>query len=292
MVNCLLLIASVSLISTVNAQSSGQFAWQTSNINETILTPANVNSTGFGKVFSYPVDGSIFAQPLYVPDVTIPGQGTHNVLYVVTESDGVYAFDADGLQTAPLWYVSLINPAQGITAPNCYTVIGPCNIYPTIGITGTPVIDPTSNTIYLEALTLESGTYFHRLHAMDITTGAEKFGGPAVIQATASGKGLGNVGGVITFVSQHEVNRPGLLLMNGVVYIALGGGSHGWILGYNAATLAQLYVLSPSPNSYASGVWQTGEGLQTDGLGNIYFATDDAPSTPMPAPRTTTVTAC
>jgi hypothetical protein len=273
-----LAVAIIGLLTPMaNAQYAGQFAWRTNNINETALTPANVSSSTFGKVFSYPVDGSIFAQPLYVPNVTIPGQGTHNVIYVVTESDGVYAFDADGLQSTPLWYVSLINPAQGITAPSCYTVIGPCNIYPTIGITGTPVIDPTSNTIYLEALTLENGTYFHRLHALDITTGDEKFGGPAVIQASALGKGLGNVGGVISFVPQHEVNRPGLLLMNGVVYIALGGGSHGWILGYNATTLAQLYVLLPSPNAYASGVWMTGEGLQTDGLGNIYFATDDAP---------------
>jgi hypothetical protein len=256
---------------------AGQFAWQTSNTNESILTPQNVGSGQFGKVFSYPVDGSIFAQPLYMPNVAIPGQGTHNVVYVATESDGIYAFDADGLQSTPLWYVSLINPAEGITAPNCYSVVAPCNIYPTIGITGTPVIDPTSNTIYVEALTLENGTYFHHLHALDITTGAEKFGGPAVIQASAPGKGLGNVGGVLTFVPQHELNRPGLLLMNGVVYIAFGGSSHGWLLGYNATTLAQLYVLTMSPNSYASGVWQTGAGLQTDGLGNIYFATDDAP---------------
>ena len=264
--------------STANAQGyAGQFAWQTNNTSEPILTPANVNSGQFGKVFSYPVDGSIFAQPLYVPGVVIPNQGTHNVVYVVTESDGIYAFDADGLQSTPLWYVSLINPAQGITAPNCYAVVGPCNIYPTIGITGTPVIDPVSGTMYFDAMTLEKGTYFHRLHALDITTGAEKFGGPAVIQASASGKGLGNVGGVISFIPQHEVNRPGLLLMNGVVYIALGGGSHGWLLGYNATTLAQLYVLLLSPNAYASGVWMTGEGLQTDGLGNIYLATDDAP---------------
>jgi Abnormal spindle-like microcephaly-assoc'd, ASPM-SPD-2-Hydin len=274
----LTLCALLAATTLASAQSyAGQFAWQTSNTNESILTPQNVGSGQFGKVFSYPVDGSIFAQPLYMPNVAIPGQGTHNVVYVATESDGIYAFDADGLQSTPLWYVSLINPAEGITAPNCYSVIAPCNIYPTIGITGTPVIDPTSNTIYLEALTLENGTYFHRLHALDITTGAEKFGGPAVIQASAPGKGLGNVGGVLTFVPQHELNRPGLLLMNGVVYIALGGGSHGWLLGYNATTLAQLYVLTMSPNSYASGVWQTGAGLQTDGLGNIYFATDDAP---------------
>ena len=276
----LLLVTALTglLAPTANAQGyAGQFAWQTNNTSEPILTPANVNSGQFGKVFSYPVDGSIFAQPLYVPGVVIPNQGTHNVVYVVTESDGIYAFDADGLQSTPLWYVSLINPAQGITAPNCYAVVGPCNIYPTIGITGTPVIDPVSGTMYFDAMTLEKGTYFHRLHALDITTGAEKFGGPAVIQASASGKGLGNVGGVISFIPQHEVNRPGLLLMNGVVYIALGGGSHGWLLGYNATTLAQLYVLLLSPNAYASGVWMTGEGLQTDGLGNIYLATDDAP---------------
>jgi hypothetical protein len=256
---------------------SGQFAWQTNNVNETILTPTNVSSGQFGKVFSYPVDGSIFAQPLYVANVNIPGQGTHNVVYVVTESDGIYAFDADGLQTAPLWYVSLINPANGITAPNCYAVVGPCNIYPTIGITGTPAIDSLSGTMYFDAMTLENGTYYHRIHALDITTGAEKFGGPVVVQASAPGKGLGNVGGVISFVPQHDINRPGILLMNGVIYVVYGGSAHGWVMGYNATTLAQLYVLLLSPNSYASGVWMTGEGLQTDGLGNIYFATDDAP---------------
>jgi hypothetical protein len=273
----LTMVSLLSAATLASAQYAGQFSWQTSNPNETILTPQNVGSGQFGKVFSYPVDGSIFAQPLYVPNVAIPGQGTHNLIYVVTESDGVYAFDADGLQSTPLWYVSLINPAQGITAPNCYSVIGPCNIYPTIGITGTPVIDPTSNTIYFEAMTLENGTYFNRLHALDITTGDEKFGGPVAIQASAPGKGLGNVGGVVSYIPQHELNRPGLLLMNGVVYIVSGGGSHGWLLGYNATTLAQLYVLLLSPNSYASGSWMTGSALQTDGLGNIYFATDDAP---------------
>jgi Abnormal spindle-like microcephaly-assoc'd, ASPM-SPD-2-Hydin len=265
------------MTSFASAQYAGQFAWGTSNYQETTLTPQNVGSGQFGKAFSFPVDGPVFAQPLYMPNVAISGQGTHNVVLVVTESDGIYAFDADGKQTAPLWYVSLINPAQGITAPNCYSVVGPCNIYPTIGITSTPAIDPVSGTMYVEAMTLESGTYFHRLHAIDITSGAEKFGGPAVIQASGTGKGLGNVGGVITFVPQHEVNRPGLLLMNGVVYIGYGGAAHGWLMGYNATTLAQLYVLLLSPNSYASGIWQTGEGLQTDGLGNIFFATDDAP---------------
>jgi hypothetical protein len=272
------LMFAVMATSVASAQGyTGQFSWQTSNANETILTPQNVGSSQFSKVFSYPVDGSIFAQPLYVANVSIPGQGTHNVVYVVTESDGIYAFDADGLQTAPLWYVSLINPANGITAPNCYSVVGPCNIYPTIGITGTPAIDPVTGTMYFDAMTLENGTYFHRIHAMDITSGAEKFGGPVVVQASAPGKGLGNVGGVISFVPQHDINRPGILLMNGVIYVVYGGSAHGWVMGYNATTLAQLYVLLLSPNSYASGVWMTGEGLQTDGLGNIYFATDDAP---------------
>lgn len=255
---------------------AGQFAWQTNNINETVLTPQNVSSGQFGKVFSYPVDGSIFAQPLYVPNVAIQNQGTHNVLYIVTEADGVYAFDADGVSSTPLWYVSLINPALGITAAPCYQVVSACNIYPTIGITGTPAIDPVAGTMYFDAQTLENGVFVHRLHALNITNGTEQPGSPVVIQATYPGRGAGNVHGVISFSAAHEVQRPGVLLMNGVVYIAYGA-VHGWVLGYNAQNLNQLYVVNLSPNSTSSNVWQTGEGLATDGLGNIYFATDDAP---------------
>src|SRR5580692_10495424 len=150
------------------------------NLSETILNPSNVNSKSFGKLFSYPVDGQIYAQPLYVYNVTIGGQ-VHNVVYVETENDSVYAFDADGLSTTPLWQVSFLS--TGVTTVPCANV-GTCTDIPTeIGITGTPVIDSTSGTLYVVAKTMEGASYVQRLHALDITTGAEKFGGPMVIQA-------------------------------------------------------------------------------------------------------------
>jgi len=273
-----LAIAVTGLMTSVAAAQgyTGQVTWQNSNLNETTLTPANVNSTKFGKLFSYAVDGSVFAQPLYVPNVTIPGQGTHNVLYVVTENDGAYAFDADGLTPNPLWYVSFINPGLGITAVPCYSFTKTCNIYPTLGISGTPVIDTASGTIYFDTHIDNNGVYSHYLHALDITTGAEKFGGPVLIQALVPGKGIDNNGhGQVPFDAQHTAQRPGLLLMNGVVYIPYGN-YHGWVMGYNAQTLNQLYVFNTSPNSSNSNIWQSGQGLVTDGLGNIYFATSDA----------------
>jgi hypothetical protein len=272
-----LVIALTGLLAhSASAQYSGQVTWQNSNLNETTLTPANVNSTKFGKVFSFAVDGSVFAQPLYVPHVTIPGQGTHNVLYVVTENDGAYAFDADGLTTTPLWYVSFINPGQGITAVPCYSLTKTCNIYPTIGITGTPVIDTSSGTIYFDTHIDNNGTFLHYLQALDITTGAEKFGAPILIQATVAGKGIDNNGhGQVPFDAQHTAQRPSLLLMNGVVYVPYGN-YHGWVLGYNAQNLQQLYVFNTSPNSSNSNIWQSGQGLVTDGLNNIYFSTSDA----------------
>jgi len=178
------------------------------NPNETILTPKNVNVSNFGKLFAYPLDGSVFAQPLYLPSVSIPGQGLHNVVYVVTENDGVYALDADGLTTSPLWYVSLVNPAKGITAVPCAQMAQSCNVYPIDGITGTPVIDTVGQTIYFVAQTLENGVYLQRLHALDITTGAEKFSGPTVIQGSVH-----NSKGTLVFDPQHNLPRPGLLLL-------------------------------------------------------------------------------
>src|SRR5215831_12925454 len=149
------------------------------NTAETILTPQNVNTTTFGKLFSYSVDGQVYSQPLYVPNVSIPGQGTHNVIYVETQNDSLYALDADGKQSSPLFQVSFINPAQGITAVPCQTdgqTDISCGVYPIYGINSTPVIDPTSNTMYLVTRTDNNGNYFQTLHAIDITTGAEKFG--------------------------------------------------------------------------------------------------------------------
>jgi|HubBroStandDraft_1064217.scaffolds.fasta_scaffold00001_152 hypothetical protein len=265
------------LTSVAGAQYAGQFSWGNSNLNETTLTPANVSTATFGKQFSYSVDASIFAQPLYVPNVTIPGQGVHNVLYVVTENDSAYAFDADGLSPNPLWYDSFINPAAGITAVPCTLITANvCNIAPIIGITGTPAIDTSTNTMYLDTHIDNNGTLYHYLHALDITTGAEKFGGPILIQASVPGKGIDSSGGILPFDANHTFQRPGLLLMNGVIYIPYGN-YHGWVMGYNATTLAQLYVFNASPNSKNSNLWQSGEGLIADSFGNIYVSTSDAP---------------
>ena len=163
------------------------------NSNETVLTPANVNPAQFGKLFSYSLDGIAFASPLYVANVSIPGKGFHNVVYVATENDTVYAFDADGLSNTPLWQVSFLK--SGVTPVPCAD-IGECGDIPTqIGITGTPVIDQASGTIYVVAKTKEGTNYVQRLHALDITTGAEKFGGPVVLAASVPGTGSGSSGG-------------------------------------------------------------------------------------------------
>jgi len=261
------------------------------NANETVLTPANVNSAGFGKLASYPIDGTADASPLYVPNVAIPANGTHNVVYVATEHDSVYAFDAEGKQAAPLWHDSFINPAAGVTTVPPQDTGECCDISPEIGITGSPVIDRATNTLYVVAKTKEvSGgntNYFHRLHALDLTTGAEKFGGPVVIQASVPGTGSGSSGGQVPFISLHENQRPALLLLNGVVYVGFGAHGdqlpyHGWVIGYNASNLTRTMIFCTSPNDSGtnavgggngSGVWQSGDGLAADSAGSIYFVT-------------------
>jgi len=251
------------------------------NVHETILTTANVNSSTFGKLFSLPVDGPIFAQPLYMPGVTV-GTQVHNLVFVATEHDSVYAWDADTVSTTPVWHASFINPAGGVTAIPCAEVpahVGNecATITPEFGITSTPVIDSSTGTLYVVATTKEvsGGTtsYVYRLHALSISTGQEKFGGPVVLQATAS-----STAGTVTFVPIRHLQRPGLLLVNGVVYI--GFGSHGdkdtwygWLLGYNASTLKQVLAFNASPNAGESGIWQSGAGPAADGSGNIYFNT-------------------
>lgn len=239
------------------------------NTDETILTPQNVNMSNFGKLFAYPVDGAVFAQPLYVPSVSIPGQGTHNVAYVVTENDGVYAFDADGLTTSPLWYVSLVNPAEGITSVPCAMIAVSCNVYPTVGITATPVIDPVGETMYFVAQTLENGVIYQRVHAVDITTGAEKFGGPTVIQGSVK-----SGSGTLQFEPGATQTRPGLLLLNNIVYIAWTGTTHGWMMAYDATTLQQLAIISTTPNGHLGGLWASGGGIMSDGT-DVFVETGD-----------------
>lgn len=241
------------------------------NQQETILTTSNVNSSGFGKLFTMPVDGFIDAEPLYLSTLTING-GTHNVLYVVTENDSVYAFDADS--GSVLWQVSLLQ--SGETPAGDF---GCGQISPQIGITSTPVIDRSSGphgTIYVVAMSkTSSSTYFQRIHALDVTTGQEEFGGPVAVQATYPGNGDNSHNGKVVFDPSKYAERAGLLLLNKVVYTAWT--SHcdsrpytGWVIGYNESTLAQTSVIDVTPNGNEGAIWQAGGGLASD-RSSIYF---------------------
>ena len=243
------------------------------NLSETALTPGNVNQSQFGKLFSYSLDGLTYSSPLYVANVNIPSLGYRNVVYVATEHDSVYAFDASGASPTPIWHTSFLK--TGVTSVPCN---GTCSDIPTeFGITGTPVIDPSTGTLYVVAYTQEGTNYVQRLHALDITTGAEKFGGPVVIQASISGSGAGSQGGVLAFDPFQENQRPALLLSNGVVYISWGSHEdsapwHGWIIGYNATTLQQTMVYCSTPDGLDGGFWATG-GPGTDSTGGLFFTT-------------------
>jgi outer membrane protein assembly factor BamB len=241
------------------------------NLQETTLTGSNVKSSSFGKLFTFPVDGIIDAQPLYLSAVAIPGKGTHNVIYTVTENDTVYAFDAD--TGTSLWHVSVLGSGE---SPSDDHSCG--QISPQIGITSTPVIDRSSGpqgTIYLVAMSKTSSTYFQRIHALDITTGAEEFGGPVAVQARYPGTGDNSHHGYVIFDPGQYAERQGLLLLNHVIYTAWT--SHcdyrpytGWLIGYNEGTLAQTSVLNVTPNGSEGSIWQSGAGIASDGR-NLYF---------------------
>lgn len=243
------------------------------NLSETILTPANVTPGLFGKLFTYPVDGYVYAQPLYVSGLTIPGRGVHNVVFAATEHDSIYAFDADG--GGVLWQVSFIDKSAGvIPVPAPYTNCG--ILVPEIGITGTPVIDLAAATLYVVATTLEGPTPFfaHRLHALDLTTGRERPSSPVLVQATFPGAADG--GAIVTFNPQEYKQRPGLALWNGVVYTAWSshcdrGHYHGWLIGYDASTLKQVAVYNNTPNGIAGSFWASGAAPAVDADGNIYL---------------------
>ncbi len=269
------------------------------NTTETILTPANVKTGTFGRLYSMTVDGYVYAQPLYLPNLTMgvgtPQAGTtHNVVFIATEHDSIYAFDADnngGANAAPLWKITLLDSAHGATS-GATTVpngdVGTSDIVPEVGITGTPVIDASTKTLYVIGKTKEtiSGTttYVQRLHAIDVTTGLEKFGGPKLLNPSSqcvtsgspqpgdiwvAGNGNGSVSGVLCFDPKWENNRPALLLLNGIVYVGFAahgdnGPWHGWLLAFNASTLATTGVWSTSPNAVGSGIWMGGAGLAAD----------------------------
>ena len=245
------------------------------NLSEPVLNTSNVNVNTFGKLFSRAVDGQIYAQPLYVPNLPVAGT-TRNVVYVATENDSVYAFDADDpTASSPLWYVNFGTPVPSTdVAPDC------ADITPQVGITSTPVIDTSSSTFYVVAKTKNTSdnSYHFNIHALDLITGTEKFGGPTEITAQVPGTGVDSVGGTVTFDPLQQFNRPGLLLLNGIVYLAFGSACetspwHGWILGYRASTLQQVAVLNTTPNGSDGGIWGGGEGLLADSANNIYVMT-------------------
>lgn len=256
------------------------------NTFEKILTPANVNSTKFGKLFSLTVDGQVYAQPLWVQGVKIPGQGTHTVLYVATEMDSLFAFDANtGVQ---LWQVNFTDPANGIGPVPCESDQGEqisCAVFPYYGVTGTPTIDPATGTMYLIARTWDSNAQvaYQKLHAIDITSGAEKFGGPVEVSGSVAGTGAGSVNGTITFDPLADIQRPGLLVEvnnrtgSKAVYIGWSGAAHGWMMAYDAKTLQQVAIFNTTPDGIRGGVWQSGNGLAADSAGYIYASTGDGP---------------
>jgi hypothetical protein len=260
------------------------------NTNEMILTPANVNTNSFGRLFTYSVDGYVYAEPLYVSHLTIPGQGTHNAVFVATENDSVYAFDADGNQGINgglLWQtnlgIALISTNYGVRYH--HNVLNPL-----IGITGTPVIDAASGTMYVDVfngLIANTAGGFHTLHALDITTGADRPYSPVQVAASVPGTGVDSSNGVVHFTPQDHMNRPALTLANGILYVPYGSYGdtdpyHGWVIGFNATNLQQLpnYTFATTPNATTNAfgvnagegaLWMSGDGLCVDAANNLYL---------------------
>jgi hypothetical protein len=283
----LIIVAAVSASAQTNVTTERYDDLRTgANLSETSLNTSNVNVAQFGKLFSYSIDGSVQAQPLYISSVAIPGQGTHNVLYVATMNDVLYALDADSSNSngGVLWSKDFRNSAAGVTAIPIVDIVGSNvrNIVGNVGIESTPSIDLTTNTLYLVARTKEvSGSvtnYVPRLHAIDITTGDEKFGGPTVIQASVPGVGNGSSGGVLNFDPKNQNQRSSLALVNGSVLFSWASHEdlfiwHGWVFAYNAQTLQQSGVFCSSPNGLESGIWMAGRAPVVDSNGYVYYTT-------------------
>src|SRR5260221_2981894 len=251
------------------------------NLNETSLNTSNVNVSTFGKLCGMPVDGFVYAQPLYMPSVNLPNSGTYNVLFVATAHDSVYAFDAD--TGAQLWKTSLGTPVPS-------SVINTPAIQVEVGIISTPVIDPSTNTLYVVALTYENSVQIYRLHALDILNqGAEKLGGPRDLSVGNAGtptqypgSGAPNDGANhVLFDAAQHLQRAALTLVNGVIYVAFAGHEdrppfHGWVLAYSAANLQQLATYNDTPNSGDGGIWMSGQGLVADSNNNVYLLTGNS----------------
>jgi hypothetical protein len=262
------------------------------NTNEVLLTPANVNVTNFARLFTYALDGYVYSQPLYVSNLAIPGQGTHNVVFVATENDSIYAFDADsnlGANGGLLWHtnlgIALISTNYGVRYH--HNVLNPL-----IGITGTPVIDLASGTYYVDVFSgviANTTNGFHTVHALNITNGAEQPYSPVLVTASVPGRGVGSTNGVLAFAPQSHMNRPALTLVGGKLFVAYGSYGdtdpyHGWVIGFNAANLQPMtnYVFASTPNASITdfginagegAIWMGGNGLCADAGGNLYFET-------------------
>lgn len=245
------------------------------NLHESILNQANVNTSSFGKVGYFPVDGQIYAQPLYASGVQIQGQGKRNVVYVATMHNSVYAIDADAPQsTVPLWQVNLGPYVSS-------AVLGFTDVLPEVGILSTPVIDLARQIIYVVSDTLEAGGPVLRLHALSLANGQETLNGPVTISATVTGNGAGSgKDGKLSFDASLALQRPGLALANGSLYLGFGshgdeGNWHGWLMRYDASNLHQISVLCIAPNGYGGSIWQAGRAPAIDSDGNLYVATSN-----------------
>jgi hypothetical protein len=245
------------------------------NANETALTTSNVNVQQFGAVFTLPVDDQVYAQPLVVGHVSVGG-GSHNVVYIATVNNTLYAYDGDNGR--PYWQAGFTAP--GMRPPRNTDMTGACggayqDFSGNIGIVGTPVIDTARGTMYFVARSTTGTTFVQYLHAVSIADGSELVGSPTQVTATTSGNGDGSVNGVIAFDAQRQNQRQGLTLLNGIVYVTFSshcdwGPYHGWILGYDAVTLQQRVVYNATPNGYAGGMWESGTGMAADAAGNLY----------------------
>jgi hypothetical protein len=243
------------------------------NSTETQLTPANVNANTFGKKFTFHVDGYVYAQPLVVTSQNIAG-GVHNVVYVATAHDSVYAFDADGTTTNPYWQTRFIDPTDGIVpVPGADLTVGD-----EWGITGTPVIDRGRNALFVVSRTknMKNNTYHQYFHALDLSTGAEKPGSPVEIGGCVPGAGIANANGQVCFNAMYENNRVSLALVNNVVYAGWAslndfGPYHGWIIGFDADTLSQVVTFNTTPNGQEGGIWMSGAAPGIEANGSLLF---------------------
>lgn len=248
------------------------------NNNETSLTTANVTTAHFGKLYSLSVDDQVYSQPLMVGNLSI-GSGEHNVLFVATVSNTVYAFDGDN----GTLYWKKNYTVSGMRTPNAQDMnSGWCNPYTdfknNIGIVGTPVIDSAAQTIFFVARSTDGTHFVQYLHAVNIITGNEQKGSPELISASVPGTGDGNIAGTVYFDPMRNNQRQGLVLVNGTVFISFSSHCdwnpyHGWILGYNEQTLQQQYIYNDTPDGENGGIWQSGQGIAADAVGNLYVTT-------------------